>query len=263
MLSLGAVAPPSTSSPCLEEPRGARARRRPGPREALGLSEAAAASGGRGRCGAAGQGAAGGGGAAGSRGPGPCAPVLRGAARGGSRQCVSLCRASARPPLPGGPQTSTHQRPESHAACRDRRRRRKGVRAKPGGWHQARGPAGALHRLRLRRPPPSGLPSPGASPPPFLLVLLAAHSAASITVAQTPPSVRPTPPSPPAQAPRRLRVRPIGPVLTAPIRPPTSPRSHGPPPLPPRHPSRLLPQPLLQQAPFLLHQARFPRLRSP
>lgn len=120
---------------------------------------------------------------------------------------------------------------------------KRGFGLSPGAGIQARGPAGALHRLRLRRPPPSGLPSPGASPPPFLLVLLAAHSAASITVAQTPPSVRPTPPSPPAQAPRRLRVRPIGPRPHRAHPSPNFAPFPRPSPLPPRHPSRLLPQP--------------------
>lgn len=201
--------------------------------------------------------------AAGSRGPGPCARAARGCA---GRRAASASHSAALPLgrlLPGGPQTSTHQRPESHAACRDRRRR-KGVRAKPGGWH----PSAGTRRRPAPSPSPSPaflrLPSPGASPPPFLLVLLR-RSLRCLHHRRPDPTFSPAYPTfAPARKPLAVSVCALGPRLSSP-RPSVPNFAPFPrPPPPPRHPSRLLPQPPPAAAsPFLLHQARFPRLRSP
>lgn len=265
LLGERAGGPPATlASPCLEEPRGARARRRPGPREALGLSEAAAASGGRGRCGARW-----GGGCgrrrrrAGSRGPGPCAPVLRGAARGGGRQCVPLCRASARPlgrlsrvdPRP--PRTSARSRtPPAGTAAAE-----KGVRAKPGGWHPSAGtrrrPAPSPSPASLRTSIPGRVTPTLPTDPPRRSLRCLHHHRPDPTFSPAYPTFAPSAsPSPSPCAPHRA---PSSPRPSVPqLRPvPTALPAASSPPLP--APAAA---PSCSKPPFLLHQARFPRLRS-
>lgn len=266
MLAGGCRAPAGASwrplhlaSPCLEEPRGARARRRPSPQEALGLSEAAAASGGgaaRGRAGAAG-----GGGAAREPRSRTVRAVLRGAARGGGASASHSAALPLGPPLRWTPDLRTSARsrtPPAGTAAAE-----KGGFGLSPGLASKRGDPPAPCTVSVSVMPPSGLPSPGASPHPSY------WSSSPLTPLPPSPSPRPTfspayptfapsaSPSPSPCAPHpgpRPPPRPSSPNF-APFQP--SPLPPSPPPAAPAA------APHRSKPPSSSIKARFPRLRSP